>query len=308
MKVIEIGKEGCLIHGAFPDVEVMEAVQKFAGGRLPLVIADPPYGNIVNEKWDKLGKTTDQVYADQMVDWTRKLEALMTPGAALYVWGGIGKPRGDKEKTPAFRPFYRYLLGVEDCTNFRLSSHITWKKKRAYGIQWGYLFTREECAYFILGDVKKPRKFNVPLLEEKRGYAGYDKNHPAKSEFFRRTNVWDDIEVAESSMDEKVFQYLDFVMGEIKKGRNLSEIFIESFRSDIWSDVTEILRGKVHEAQKPLRVMEIPIEVHTDPGETVLDPFAGSGTTGHAARRLERKFVLVEKDPEIFEKMRKSFR
>jgi DNA modification methylase len=50
-------------------------------------------------------------------------------------------------------------------------------------------------------------------------------------------------------------------------------------------------------------VVEIPIEVHTDPGDVVIDPFAGSGATAFAARKLGRKFIVIEKDEEIFGKM-----
>ena len=59
----------------------------------------------------------------------------------------------------------------------------------------------------------------------------------------------------------------------------------------------------MHPTQKPQRVVEIPIQVHTNPGEFVIDPFAGSGATAVAARKLGRKFVVVEKDEEIFDEM-----
>lgn len=45
----------------------------------------------------------------------------------------------------------------------------------------------------VKGNIKKPATFNVPYLDTKRGYAGYDAKYPAKSEFYRRTNVWTDI-------------------------------------------------------------------------------------------------------------------
>jgi DNA modification methylase len=38
------------------------------------------------------------------------------------------------------------------------------------------------------------------------------------------------------------------------------------------------------------------IELFTDPGDVVLDPFAGSGTTGVACLRLGRRFIGFEKD------------
>jgi DNA modification methylase len=76
----------------------------------------------------------------------------------------------------------------------------------------------------------------------------------------------------------------------------------------VWTDITEIFQGKVHVAQKPQRLMEIPIEIHTQKGEYVLDPFAGSGTTAHAARALGRKFVVVEQNKDTFEKMVESLK
>lgn len=66
-------------------------------------------------------------------------------------------------------------------------------------------------------------------------------------------------------------------------------------------DVPIVLnRGKrkqrVHTTQKPLELMRQLVEDFSDVGEFVLDPFAGSGTTGVAARLLEREFVGIERD------------
>lgn len=55
--------------------------------------------------------------------------------------------------------------------------------------------------------------------------------------------------------------------------------------------------GHHHPTQKPLGLMEALVADFTDPGDLILDPFAGSGTTGVAARRLGRRFVGFEKDP-----------
>jgi site-specific DNA-methyltransferase (adenine-specific) len=51
-----------------------------------------------------------------------------------------------------------------------------------------------------------------------------------------------------------------------------------------------------HTTQKPLALMEALIRDFTDPGELVLDPFAGSGTTGVACKRLGRRFLGFERD------------
>lgn len=52
-----------------------------------------------------------------------------------------------------------------------------------------------------------------------------------------------------------------------------------------------------HPTAKPLDLMLALIADFTDPGDVILDPFAGSGTTGVAALRLGRRFIGCELDP-----------
>src|SRR5262245_39819475 len=53
-----------------------------------------------------------------------------------------------------------------------------------------------------------------------------------------------------------------------------------------------------HQTQKPLALMEVLVRLFSNPGELVLDPFAGSGTTGVAAIRLGRRFLGWEMNPD----------
>jgi DNA modification methylase len=53
-----------------------------------------------------------------------------------------------------------------------------------------------------------------------------------------------------------------------------------------------------HPTQKPLKLMMWLINLTTNPGDTILDPFGGSGTTGEAALLLNRTPILIERDPE----------
>jgi len=53
--------------------------------------------------------------------------------------------------------------------------------------------------------------------------------------------------------------------------------------------------GRLHPAQKPQRLMQALIELVTIPGQVVLDPFAGSGTTIVAALELDRKGIAIER-------------
>lgn len=52
-----------------------------------------------------------------------------------------------------------------------------------------------------------------------------------------------------------------------------------------------------HPTQKPLRVMRWVIDNFTRPGDLILDPFTGSGTTGVACVQTGRRFIGIEIDP-----------
>lgn len=59
--------------------------------------------------------------------------------------------------------------------------------------------------------------------------------------------------------------------------------------------------------QKPLSVLQRIISASSDPGEVVLDFFAGSGTTGEVCLQLGRQFILIDSNSEALQVMQKRF-
>ena len=59
-------------------------------------------------------------------------------------------------------------------------------------------------------------------------------------------------------------------------------------------------RGK-HSTEKPVELMEWVLKYYSKKGDTVLDPTMGSGSTGIACKNMNRNFIGIEKDPEIYE-------
>jgi modification methylase len=62
--------------------------------------------------------------------------------------------------------------------------------------------------------------------------------------------------------------------------------------------------GKLHPTQKPEALLYRVLLASTKPGEIVLDPFFGTGTTGAVAKRLGRHFVGIEREPAYAEAAR----
>jgi site-specific DNA-methyltransferase (adenine-specific)/modification methylase len=57
----------------------------------------------------------------------------------------------------------------------------------------------------------------------------------------------------------------------------------------------------LHPTQKPEALLEIIITASSDPGDIVLDPFIGSGTTAVVAQRLGRRWIGIENNPTYYE-------
>lgn len=66
-------------------------------------------------------------------------------------------------------------------------------------------------------------------------------------------------------------------------------------------------KNKIHPTQKPEEILEYFITLCSNPGDTVLDTFAGSGSTGIAARSINRNAILIERDPIMYKKMADRF-
>jgi site-specific DNA-methyltransferase (adenine-specific) len=77
--------------------------------------------------------------------------------------------------------------------------------------------------------------------------------------------------------------------------------------TDVWWHTIVSPTGKEktgYPTQKPLGILKRIIAVSSNPGDAVLDFFAGSGATGEAAHQLGRKFILVDNNPEALEVMK----
>ena len=76
---------------------------------------------------------------------------------------------------------------------------------------------------------------------------------------------------------------------------------------NLWTDLPPISSHSAerlgYPTQKPLKLLERIVRVHSDVGDWVLDFFAGSGTTGEAAARLGRRFVLIDNHPDAIRVM-----
>jgi DNA modification methylase len=230
-----------------------EFVPTLADGSVNLLCIDPPFFGVVAEEWDNQWSSVREFVEWFVGDILGAFRPKLHPRGSAVFFGGIG--------SHGKRPFFNVLDAIEATDsplNLTYRNIITWKKRRAYGKSHDYLFAREEIAWYSASPERTEVTFNIPLLDEKRGYAGFSAKYPAKSEHKRASNVWDDI--------------------------------------------PELMRPE-RSCQKPLRLMDRIIQTHSNPGDLVVDCFAGWGSTGISAVQNDRDFMGCEagsdKEPRI---------
>lgn len=86
--------------------------------------------------------------------------------------------------------------------------------------------------------------------------------------------------------------YFDYKKAkELNEGKQMRNLWIITAKRHI----------TIHPTEKPEELLERVILLGSKEGETILDPFMGSGTTGAVAKRLNRNFIGIEIDDKYFE-------
>ena len=146
---------------------------------------------------------------------------------------------------------------------FNLQNRITWEREKGRGAKQNWKNTAEDIWFFTVSD---EFTFNLDAVKVRRKVlAPYKENGKPK----------------------------DWQAGENGNYR-------DTHPSNIWTDVSvpfwSMPENTDHPTQKPEKLLAKIILASTSVGDLILDPFAGTGTTAVAAKKLGRDFVAIESD------------
>lgn len=121
--------------------------------------------------------------------------------------------------------------------------------------------------------------------------------------------IWQKTNPMPRNIDRRYVQDMEFAIWAIKK--NAKWVFNKGnvpYRRSLFQSALVSGKEKTgHPTQKSIKLMEEIINIHTNPGETILDPFMGSGSTGVAAINNDRNFIGIEKEIQYFEIVKSRF-
>lgn len=168
-----------------------------------------------------------------------------------------------------------------------------------------FIWVKDKCANFISAKCQPLKNTEDILVFSKVGF----------------NKVWNDINNKPKSIYNPQMTYSTEINHRFNKGKEKSENMklinkrkVEPiFKSDPNKDVSsrypkELIyfpvpykSKRLHPTQKPVELLEYLIKTYTNKGMTVLDNTMGSGSTGVAAKMLQRNFIGIEKELNYFE-------
>ena len=123
----------------------------------------------------------------------------------------------------------------------------------------------------------------------------WQKSDPPPNLSCRYFNFSTELIIWARKMEKKAHKFNYETMKQLNGGRQMTDVW-RIPAVGLW----EKQQGK-HPTQKPLRLLYRIILAATNEGDTILDPFSGSGTTGIAANLLGRNYIGIEQDKKFCE-------
>lgn len=217
--------------------------------------------------WSEADKKISKEYQEWCSRWAIECLRVLKPGASCFIFAGR-------------RYAHRCICALED-EGFTFKDMIAWEKGKAphraqhLSSIYGRRGDKEAVEKWAGWKVANLRPLFEPILWFQKPYR------------LGGTLADNVLQYGVGAWNEEVLDRYSETRIAARAHSNI--VAVESSKSD----------HGLHPTQKPLKLMKLLIELVTQEGSIVLDPFCGSGTTCLAAAELNRAYIGIEIDPEM---------
>lgn len=258
--------------------DAAELLPTLADRSVGLILTSPPFP--LNKK-KAYGNVRAEEYVDWFLEFAKQFHRVLRDDGSLVVEFGAGWTKGEPTKT-----IYQYKILVELCErlHFKLAQEIYWYNPAKLPTPAEWVTIRRirvkdaVTSVWWLGKTATPKADNRRVLVEyskamrrllRNGYnAGPRPSGHRISKVFGRDNG--------GAIPPNLLQY---------SNTSSTSAYLQACRES---------GSPVHPARFPDGLPRFFIEMLTDPGDLVVDPFAGSNLTGYTADLLGRRWLAVE--------------
>lgn len=270
--------------------DCLDEMKKIEDNSIDLILCDPPYIGMVNQSWDRLDDDEASHFFENFLK--QSYRVLRYGGRFVCFCSNDTLKFLYTHSNLKHRELLVIDKGVKEVSVGRNTKQYKQHINHCEYVFVATKYSREYIRTILLEQAKKynlsPKEINKSLGVSENGggmwsiYTGNNKCNqvPTKDKWDRFRTLFS--ELPEFSSFEEVF------VNDMGKGNILPKF---SFR----------IQNRVHPTQKPIELLEYLINTYSREGDKILDPTMGSGSTGVASLRTDRKFIGIEKDIDYFE-------
>ena len=317
-----------LYHG--DSIEVLPSLD----APVAALLTDPPYFKVKDDEWDnQWGKAED--FLSWVGDWLDLCKPLLAPNGSVWVFASPALT-SSVERVVAER--FKVLNSIRWVKEAGWHQKSELEAARRFLTPWeGIIFAEQYADEWASLDYENRKRVFVAVgghIAAAREGAGMARSDvaPALLGLYRNLDtakaMLSDWEIGKSYITPEAHEVLAGLYGaklrpytalrreyenlrreyenlrrEYENLRRPFAITSRALSTDVWTYPTVAPYAGKHPCEKPVQMLEDMIRTSTCPGDLVLDPFAGSGSTLVAARNLGRRAVGIEKDERYCEQI-----
>lgn len=273
--------------------DCLEELKKIETGTVDLVVADPPYWKVINEKWDYQWRTEED-YIEWSIKWISEVTRVLRYGGTFYLFGyfrtlallvpHINKMELDLRQQILVDKGMRSVSG-RATRNYKLFPNTT------------------ESILFITKDNKQFVKPFLKEHQEKLKLSSKDINEAlgVKSNGGGMWSIYTGKNICEQFPTKELWEKLQSILKFELDYEKVAQTFNPQMGlTDVWRDIDFYKENRVHPTQKPLSLIKRLLLASSNEGDLVVDPFAGSGSTAIASIHLNRNFITIDSDENYY--------
>jgi len=331
MDLEEAKKVGAIAPNSIVNADCLEAMKGMADNSIDLILTDPPYFKVKKDWWDNQWDNPKH-----FIEWIDKLsqewQRILRPNGSLYCFASpkmaarVEVKLGDrfnicnnirwvkdagwhhKANKEEARQFQNPSESIIFCEHYGADNFA--KGEAGYGAKCDELrgFVFEPLRAYLDGERLRAGVGQRFIIEKVLLLTGHDSHYfssvqwkiPTQDHYTKLQQAFTGYflrpyEELRQEYEELRQEYEE-LRQEYEELRRPFSVTADVPYTDVWSFPTvQYYEGK-HPCEKPLALLEHIIKASSREGATVLDCFAGSGSTLLAAKRLNRNYIGIEID------------
>jgi len=267
---------------------------------MDLVVADPPYWKVIGEKWDYQWRTEED-YIEWSRQWMTDVYNKLRIGGTFYLFGYF---RMLALLLPVLRDIGFSLRQqiIVDKGIKAVAGRATKNYKMFPCVTESVLFLTKSNIEFSRNLLKGRQKELGLTSKEINERLGVKSNGGGMWSIYTGKNICEQFPTRE--LWGKLQQILEFDFPYDKIVQTFNPLM---GYSDVWTDIDFYSEKRYHPTQKPIKLIERLIKVSSNPGDKVMDPFGGSGSTLISAEHLGRESYTIEMDDAYLKAIRDRY-